>query len=193
MNEKVLWELIKQNDNKALQMLFDLHYKSMCYYAIQFVKQMPEAEDIVQSVFIKLWTKRDSITINTSLKSYLYRSVYNNYIDEFRKGKQKEKYLESLKYDTLTEHIAVEDSLELQEKIDKIKILVDTLSPRCKEVLLLSKHEGYKHREIAEKLEISVKTVESLMSTAFKKIRDGFEGNDLFFIFIRKAFKRLYF
>ncbi|MDO5979509.1 RNA polymerase sigma factor [Flavivirga spongiicola] len=193
MDEKVLWKLIKQNDDKALQMLFDLHYKPMCYYAIQFVKQMPEAEDIVQSVFIKLWTKRHNITINTSLKSYLYRSVYNNYIDEFRKDKQKEKYLESLKYDMLTEHIDIEDSSEFQEKIDRIKTLVDTLSPRCKEVLLLSKQEGYKHREIAEKLEISVKTVESLMSTAFKKIRAGFEDGDLFFILIRKVFKRLKF
>lgn len=184
MDEKTLWARIQQSDDQALKELFDLHYKPLCSYAVQFTKGMPEAEDIVQSVFISLWTKRGELNINTSLKAYLYRSVHNAYMDRFRKNKRKDEFIEALKYDAFTNQIAEEDDYILEEKIEKVKKLVETLPSRCKEILLLSKREGYKHREIAEKLNISVKTVESQLRIAFQKIREGFEEDDKFLFFV---------
>ena len=80
-----------------------------------------------------------------------------------------------------------QDDSILQKKIEKVKQLVDALPEKCREILLLSKREGYKNKEIAEKLNISIKTVESQMRIAFQKIRDGFEDNELLFFMLFKA------
>ncbi len=186
MDVNTLWIRIQQGDDQALKELFDLFYKPLCSYVVQFTGRMSEAEDIVQSVFIKLWTKREELLISTSVKAYLYRSAYNSYMDKFRKSKRKEDFLESLKYEALFYQLEEEDAV-LQKKIEKVKFLVDSLPERCKEILLLSKHEGYKHREIAEKLGVSIKTVETQLRIAFRKIREGFGGGvSLFFLSIFK-------
>jgi RNA polymerase sigma-70 factor (family 1) len=185
-----LWIRIQQNDESALKELFDFHYKSLCVYAVQFTQRMPDAEDLVQGVFVKLWTKRERLTITTSIKAYLYKTVYNAYIDKFRKNKKKEDFFESLKYEAMSFEYDEEEEDELNKKIIKLKRIVEELPERCKEILLLSKWEGYKHREIAEKLDISVKTVEAQLRIAFIKIRNGFEkDSDLFlFLIFKKSF-----
>lgn len=188
MTNKTVWKDIKRGDSNAFQTLFHLHYKPLCYYTLQFTKNMPEAEDIVQEVFVKLWTRRDTIEIKTSLKAYLYRSSHNAYIDQFRKQKLKEELLDTLKKEALSNPLE-EDNSVLNEKNDKIKTLIDALPPRCKKILLLNKYDGYKHREIAEKLGISIKTVEKQLGTAFKKIREGFNDDGLFLILIKRVLK----
>ena len=188
MDNKIIWETIKRGEGSALQTLFDLHYKPLCYYTLQFTKSMPAAEDIVQDVFVKLWARRDTLEIKTSLKAYLYRSAHNAYMDQFRKQKLKEGFLDTLKNEALSNQFVEDDSL-LNKKINKIKTLINALPPRCKEVLLLNKYEGLKHREIAEKLGISIKTVERHLGSAFKKIRKGFNDDGLFLILIKKLMR----
>lgn len=185
-----LWIKIQKNDESALKELFDLHYRSLCAYAVQFTQRMPDAEDLVQGVFVLLWTKRKSLTIKTSIKAYLYKSVYNSYIDKFRKNKKKETLIESLKYEAMSFEYGDEDKDELNKKIKKLKRIVEELPERCKEILILSKWEGYKHREIAEKLGISIKTVEAQLRIAFNKIRSGFEKDDDLFLFL--IFKNMF-
>jgi RNA polymerase sigma-19 factor, ECF subfamily len=186
MNEKTLYNQIKQDNAKALERLFNLHYKPLCTYVVQFTKSMPEAEDIVQSIFVRLWASRETLTIVASPKAYLYRSAHNAYIDKFRKSKKEITVLETLKYEALSNQLEEDDTL-LQQRITKTKKLINGLPKRCKEIVLLSKQEGYKNREIAEKLGISIKTVEAQLAVAFKKIRDGFEGDKLmFFLLFRR-------
>jgi len=188
MHDKNLWSRIQRNDNQALKELFDTYYSPLCSYAVQFTKSLPEAEDIVQDAFVKLWTKRDQLHINTSLKSYLYKTVYHYFIDDMRQIEKRDLFLENLKHETLLEQMEQDDSI-LQKKIEKVKQLVDALPEKCREILLLSKREGYKNKEIAEKLNISIKTVESQMRIAFQKIREGFEDNELLFFMLFKAFR----
>lgn len=174
MDEEGIWARIQQSDSDALKILFDLHYRPLCIYALQFSHGLPDAEDIVQGIFIKLWTKRKDLDIKTSLKAYLYKSVFNACMQNVRRNKNIVDSLDFLKHKILQDQTEDDDSL-LLEKIEKVKSLVDTLPKRCKEILLLSKKEGYKNKEIAEKLGVSIKTVESQMRIAFKKIRKGFE------------------
>jgi len=182
MKKEELFEQIKQDNTEALKQLFNLYYPALCSYIAQFTKSFPEAEDIVQSVFIKLWTNRKRISIKDTVKSYLYKAAYNAYIDTFRAAKKEKTMLEHLKYKAL-EHQLKEDDVEQQEKIERIKNLINTLPERCKEIVLLSKKEGYKNREIAEKLGISIKTVEAQLRIAFQKIREGFRDESSFFLF----------
>ncbi|MBM1106822.1 RNA polymerase sigma-70 factor [Aurantibacter crassamenti] len=188
MNEEAIWARVQQNDSHALKMLFDLHYRPLCVYALQFSLRLPDAEDLVQSIFIKLWTQREELKINTSVKSYLYKAVYNASIQNVRKNKRIEHSLVSFKHKVLQEQIIEDDSLLLDkvEKIEMVMSLVDSLPDRCKEILLLSKKEGYKNKEIAEKLDISIKTVESQIRIAFKKIRKGYKNSkQILFVFFR--------
>ncbi|NNE77766.1 MAG: RNA polymerase sigma-70 factor [Pricia sp.] len=173
-----IWERIRQDDESALRVLFDQYYNPLCIYALQFSSSLPDAEDFVQGVYVTLWSKRNEIKIQTSLKSYLYKSVFNSCMQEKRKDQKLEKSLELLKWENLQEQIE-EDGALLPQRIEKIKCLVDALPDRCKEILLLSKREGYKNKEIAEKLGISIKTVESQISIAYKKIRLGFKKANL--------------
>lgn len=175
MSDQFLWNRIQSNDNKAFKKVFDLHYETLCSYVMQFTHNMPEAEDIVQNTFIKLWEKRNKITINTSLKAYLFRTCYNAYIDDFNEKKRKNSLLEDLKYEILLSQLEEEEFI-VNNKKEKIKALVDTLPRKCKEILLLSKETGLKNKEIATKLNISIKTVESQIRIAFQKIRKGYSS-----------------
>ena len=178
MSEEELWVYIQKNDNHALRKLFDLHYRPLCVYALQFTERLPDAEDIVQSIFIRLWTKRKEIKINSSIKAYLYKSVFNACIQSIRKIRKMEASVDDIKYEILQSQIEEDISFQ-QYKIDKIRSLISELPVRCREILLLSKKEGLKNKEIAAKLGISIKTVESQMGIAFKKIRQGFENEEL--------------
>lgn len=186
MNEKTLYNQIKQGNAYALKRLFNLHYEPLCTYVVQFTKSMPEAEDIVQGIFVRLWTSRETLTIVASPKAYLYRSAHNAYIDKFRKSKKEITLLETLKYEALSDQLEEDETL-LEQRIAKTKILINALPERCKEIVLLSKKEGYKNREIAEKLGISIKTVEAQLTVAFKKIREGFEEDKLLFFLLFRS------
>ena len=172
-------------------MLFDLYYKPLCFYVMQFTLNMPDAEDIVQTEYMKLWDKRNELKIHTSIKSYLYKSVYNAFMLQLRKEKQRDKFLDSLKHKALA-YRWDEDDKEHAQKIERIKKLVGQLPDRCREIVLLSKKEGYKNQEIADKLGISVKTVESQIRIAFKKIREGFGDVNLFLFLLSRDFQHRY-
>lgn len=164
---------VQKIDNQSLKELFDLHYSSLCLYMIQFTKDRQDAEDIAQETFIKFWEKREKLLVTSSFKSYLFRSAYNLYMDQIRKEKRNDLLLVELKYEGLLSQIEEKES-DQQEKINKVKQIVEKLPDRCKEILLLSKREGLKNKEIAIRLNISIKTVESQMRLAFQKIRRDF-------------------
>jgi len=181
MDDEAFYDGIREHDDDALEKLFHLYYKTLCSYTVQFTKSMPAAEDIVQNIFVRLASNREILSRANSIKAYLYRSAYNAYIDKFREDRKKERLMETLKYEALSEQL--EENVFLQEqRIKKVQDLVETLPEHCKEILLLSKQKGYKNREIAEHLNISIKTVESQIRIAFQKIRAGFKKSN-FLIF----------
>jgi len=176
MEDGALNNSISEHDD-TLKKLFHLYYRALCSYIVQFTKSMPEAEDIVQNIFVKLWANREILGKADSIKPYLYRSAYNAYIDKFREDRKKEMLMDTLKFEALSEQLE-EDHFLQQQRIEKVRNLVETLPGRCKEILLLSKQKGYKNKEIAEHLNISIKTVESQIRIAFQKIRAGFKKSN---------------
>ena len=172
MNDKVLWKRISNDDSKAFKDLFILYYKVICNYMLQFTKDINLAEDLVQEAFIKLWINRKKLQIKTSLKSYLFKTSYHIWIDESRKNKKKNYLFEELKYKAYTSQIEDDSSIE---KLKKIQLIIEALPKKGKEIFLLSKKEGLNNREIAEFLNISIKTVESQIRIVYQKIRKSFE------------------
>ncbi|WP_228851669.1 RNA polymerase sigma-70 factor [Aegicerativicinus sediminis] len=154
------------------------YYESLCYFAMSYTNDRDHAEDLVQEVLLYLWQNRNTIKINTSLKSYLYRAVYNKFIDEYRKTKSQNAFLEQLRFETTQEAIDnIMDEVN-SSKILKAKKIVESLPPKCQKIFLMSKIQNLTYNEIAEELDISVKTVEAQMGIAFKKIRE-FLGQNL--------------
>jgi RNA polymerase sigma-70 factor (ECF subfamily) len=152
--------------------LFKEHYEQLHRYAFTIVKDNDEAKDVVQSVFLNLWEKRESLNITTSGKAYLFRSVYNESLNHLKKQEvlQRHHNISVSETDLSSEQkpFAFEDELLLKQKIDEV---LNELPPQCREVFMKSRAEKLKYTEIAAELGIAVKTVEAHMSKALKIIR----------------------
>jgi RNA polymerase sigma-70 factor (family 1) len=162
---------IQSGQTPAFEMLFKTYYQPLCRYATSYLKDADGAEEIVQAAFIGLWEKRKSITIETSLKSYLYRAIRNSCLNELKHEQVKQKYFanESLKGEAQSapaDHLAIHEELE-----DKIRAAIQTLPEQCRLIFTMSRFEELKYQEIADQLNLSVKTVENQMGKALKIMR----------------------
>lgn len=163
--DKILFEKISHHDTNAFSCLFKNYYKHLCVFAAGFLGEN-DAEEVVQRFFVKLWEKRDKITIETSVKNYLYSSVRNICLNEIKRAKTSKTVLDNLNHpvpDDQPDNIYFEPDFE-----KKILDTINELPEKRKEIFLLSREKGLKYVEIAEKLQISVKTVEAQMGHALK-------------------------
>lgn len=166
------WNELKEGDITAFEMFFKTYYQPLCNYAYTFIHDKDEAEEIVQSAFLSVWEKRHSLDIKTSLKSYLYTMVRNTSLNVIKHEKIKQKYVgealavEERSYESVTQSVL---SAELEERIYQA---MDVLPEQCRLVFKLSRFEELKYAEIAEQLDISVKTVENHMGKALKIMRE---------------------
>ena len=185
--DPIIFQQIKKGDEAAFSRLFDAYYSALCLFANKYLQDMDLARSLVQQVFIDLWTKRERITVSTSVKSYLYTTVKNRCIDVLRKTKATTEISESVENLNQT---PFRDLVEEAELNDRINASINQLPEKCREIFLLCRFEGMKYSEIAEKLGISVKTVEMQMGIALKKLRDSLSDyqmiNLLVFIYSKK-------
>lgn len=190
MKDLLLIEAIIKNDKSAFEVFFKRYYGPLVNYIRTHTHDLQLAEDIVQQVFTNLWSDRHNIKIETSAKGYLYTVSYRAYIDYYRKAKQKKIFFGELKEKTLRNSIS-EDNELTNERVKRLKAIIETLPPRCKEILLLNKMTGLKYKEISEQLNISKKTVEAQMRVAYIKIREGFNDDNLIMFFLSDLFPHL--
>ena len=170
-NNSVLVEHLKSGNEEAYEYLMNEYYGQLRAYALGLTKDKFKAEDIVQNVFFKVWKKRKKLSGINSIKNFLYKSVYNEFIDQYRKNKKltlmDESHIKHL--NTIVDDINPDEFLTL---IDMVKKEIDNLPPKCKTIFKLAKLEGLTYREIAEYQSISLRTVENHMIKAFAIIRD---------------------
>lgn len=181
---------MKIGNSKAYDFLIDTYYKKLCSYAYTLTHNRFLAEDIVQNVLVQIWSNKKNINPLYPIKSYLYKSVYNEFINEYRRSKPvfflEKKYLESVDF-------VVENTNEnLDELIKLVEKEINKLPPKCKEIFLLSKKEGLTHIEISEYLNISIKTIEGHMTRAFKILREQLNSKvkQIFFILFGINFEK---
>lgn len=144
MDDHSLIAQIKKGNTLAFKQLFDRHYHQLCYYLNTFTNDKDAAEDIGQLVFVDFWNKRDSITIHSSVKSYLYKMAYHQFLDGLRQKKKEATVLEQLKYEAL-QTISAPTEAELEQKNQRLWRVIENLPERCQEVLRL-KMEGLKYK-----------------------------------------------
>jgi len=152
--------------------IFKTHFKGLHAYAFSFVRDWDIAEEIVQGMFVKVWEKRSVATINSSVKSYLYKAVYNDTLNYLR-GKKVH-----LRYQTLTAYAMKNDTpdtagkVKLSEVQQKLYESLNKLPEKCRAIFHLSRFEELKYKDIASQLGISIKTVETQMVKALKVLRN---------------------
>ncbi|RIW17456.1 RNA polymerase sigma-70 factor [Algoriphagus lacus] len=162
---------IKSGQVPAFEMLFKTYYQSLCRYATTYLKDPDEAEEIVQAAFIGIWEKRASISIETSIKSYLYRTVRNSCLNELKHEQVKQKYLSSkLTEEEKTTFPADQEAIHVELE-EKIRQAIGRLPEQCRLIFTMSRFEELKYQEIADQLNLSVKTVENQMGKALKLMR----------------------
>lgn len=157
---------------------FHDHYRQLCLYALHFMGNADEAEDVVQETFVNLWDKREQMETIKSVKSYLYTAVRNNCLTRIRDAKPTSS-LEMIPPDAL---LPEEDQIKRAEMEVRIWKMIDELPERRRKIFLMAKRDGMSYKEIAAETGLSVKTVENHIFRAMQSLRSK-DINTYFFFF----------
>lgn len=168
---EILIKHLKKGNEDAFAYLIDTHHKKLCVYAKSLCHDIYLAEDIVQNIFLNVWERRKKLKDTFSIQSYLFQSVYNEFINQYRK-KATLITLEKEYMKTMNTIMEDNNNSELSRLIALVKQEIQELPPKCKEIFIMGKQEGLTYAEIAEHLNISFRTVENQMSKAFSIIRE---------------------
>lgn len=152
-------------------MLFRSHFAGMCYFAQKYVKDLDAAKEIVQDAFIGLWEKRETIDMERPVKSYLAMVIHNKCTNYLRDNRKFNRYILDIEGLLDIPEYEEADSMVENELKAKIDSAIGELPEKCRAIFVMNRYENLKYLEIADKLQISVKTVESQMSKALQHLR----------------------
>jgi len=181
--DEELMRQIKEDNLSAFDLIYRKYSKGIYKFSISILKNSEEAEDLVQHVFFCLWKNRHKVEKNSLLKYYLFTITYNSAISVIRKKARETRFIEYLKSEQRADIEAYKVENDNTELAKKVESILNKLPPRQKEVFLMHKNEGLKYHEIAERLHISVNTIETHMSRALKTIRYKLSKYSLFSLF----------
>jgi len=159
-------------DKPGFEELFRSFFPGLVLFAQKYVSDNDTAKEIVHNVFINLWEKREKIDTSSSLKSYLFTSVHNRCLNHIRDQKKFDKNESHLEMQNSNLFAVGTDNLEERELEQRIFDALQALPEKCREIFTLNRFEELKYAEIAEKLGISIKTVEAQMSKALRILRE---------------------
>jgi len=185
-DELVLFRKMQEGDWNAFNSFFEAYSEQLYLYALGFVGNRAEAEDIVQDTFIYLWVNRAKISHSGSLYGYLSRAVKNSCIDRKLHEEVEQRYRREM---MASGEESGEESGNFEELYDRLQVVMDSLPPKCKEIFILGCVEGLNYKDVAEQLGVSVNTVKTQVKVAYKKIRSEFgDGNKNFMLILCNTF-----
>lgn len=175
-----LFVKIKSGNQDAFEFIFLRYYEDLCLYAKSITGSKEVSEEIVQDVFVRIWESRESIEISNSVRSYLYRSVHNQCVNELERWKIKNKFVkntvENVYYNSLLPSPFSNDypiaNLIVKELEEKINESIKSLPAQCREIFLLIREKELSYQQVADKLNVSVNTVKTQMQRAIAKLRE---------------------
>ncbi len=167
---------LRTGDRSALQIVFQQHYPIVCAVIHRFIQDRNTVEDLAQEVFVRFWEKREQIQINSSLTAYLRRMAINEALGYLRRSKhlhdeEVTPQLADTNYDGSAEEQYLHTELE-----QSVRDAINMLPPKCRMVFQLSRFEEMTYQEIADQMDISIKTVENQMGKALRILREKLKG-----------------
>lgn len=169
-NPDELTARLRADDKSVLKDLFERYYNSVCQAIFGLVRERNQTEDLAQNVFIRFWEKRHKIEIRESYGAYFRKMAVNEALMFLRKNNRW--HIEEIEPNKHTQPVENVERTYLQNELsEQINNAINTLPPKCRTVFLLSRFEDLTYKEIAEKMGISVKTVENQMGKALRVLR----------------------
>jgi RNA polymerase sigma-70 factor (family 1) len=169
--ERDVFTNLNIGDEASFERLFRAYYPRLCAYAATMLTDRDEAEEIVQTMFCRIWEQRAQLDITTSMQAYLFRAVRNASLNQIKKNQLRESY-KAMNLDNINQNpeYQPDHSTELALK-QRIEQAIADLPEQCRLIFKMSRFEELKYKEIADQLGISIKTVENQMGKALKVLR----------------------
>ena len=165
-------KIAKEHDHRSFRQLFNYYYEKLFRVAFHFVKSEYLAEEVISELFINLWKKRNDLTHIRNIDAFLYYSAKNKSIDYLRKMKKSKVVPIEFARETSGPNRDDPEAMMIEDEFrSKVNASVMSLPPKCQLIYRMVKEDGLKYGEVADLLEISVKTVEFHMGNALKKLR----------------------
>ena len=182
-----LWKLIKQDDQKAFRALFDRFWSKVFTTAFKYLKDKDTCAEIVNDLFLNIWNKRNQLEIE-SFQAYLTSSARYHVYKKLKSLKASP--LELIEnYDLLVDRPEssnpIDDKIKYQELESRIDTYLTDLPKRCREIFIMSRKENLSNDEIAEKLNISKRTVENQLTHALKHLRNALKDSSIILVLLR--------
>lgn len=169
--EKNMLADISRGDEKAFEDLFKSFFAELSFYAVRFVEDLDSAEEIVQDIFFNIWDNRAKLNVNTSIKSYLYTTVKNTCLNLIKHKKVENKYREYFSRELQSDELDESKWMNTDNLQFTIKNAINKLPSQRRKIFTMSRFDEMTYKQIASKLDISVKTVENQMGSALKFLR----------------------
>ena len=163
--------LLAQRDEAAFEQMFKTHFKRLHAYAFTILRDEIQAEEMVQQVFFKLWERNENLSLSGSVTAYLYRAVHNESLNYIKHQKVRSNHQLNVAYSMKNEVEHPAKKIMSGELEKKIHSALNELPEQCRTIFQMSRFEELRYREIADRLGISVKTVENQMGKALKLLR----------------------
>ncbi|MDR6806967.1 RNA polymerase sigma-70 factor (ECF subfamily) [Dyadobacter sp. BE34] len=169
-------DLLKKDDNNAFSEIYSRYAASLVGFASSKLFDLEDSRDIIHDVFVKLWQERRELKVDRDLKAYLFKLTRYRIVDKIRKNITREEYAAMVNSLAVDYEVTIDQEMAAKEITHIIETSLNKLSPRVKEVYLLSREENLSIAEIADKLQVSEQTVKNQLSTALKYLRASLSG-----------------
>ena len=182
---------ISEGDSNAFGYLFERYYSVIYTASFKYLKVHEQAEDMVQTSFLKIWEKRDILATIDRFDAYLFRVARNEMTDIFRKNLTRDKHIQRIRELFEEESGSPEDQLINKQKRALIADVISNLPPQQRQAFRFSREQGMNYQEIATEMNLSVNTVKVHISLALKSLRSFFaqHKNEFYFLFVAWFFR----
>lgn len=172
----IIIQKLRSGDEKFYRSVFYEYYPLLTYYANKYVNNLEIAKEIVQEFFVRLYEKRFSLNIDSSFKSYLYKSVYNSCINYLNQIAVREQHHRKIRNMSGEKSVFSEDGMNVVELEKKIYSEIEKLPAQCRRIFKMNRFDGLTNSEIAERLQLSKRTIETQISKALRILRKNIPG-----------------
>lgn len=170
LTDNEILQAISSKNQAVFDKLYINYYKKLYIISFKYTRNQELSEEVVHDVFIKIWNHSGNLNITQSLSSYLSKAVINTSLNVLKS--QKGLFENQTRYEKEMVKEIEEEAENLEERLINIERAIQLLPPQCQKILLMSKYEKRKQQEIADQLNISIKTVKNHLTYAYKKIRE---------------------
>ena len=166
-----LVERLQKGDLESFDLIYNKYSEKLYAFSFKYLRSTDEAEELVQSVFLKIWENHKNVRKESSFKSYLFTIAYHDICKLFRKRNYQQKYIQDTLYESIQSSSEVEEGIDNQSILEEVQQIINTLPERQKTIFVKSRQDGKSSKEIAEELGLSSGTVDNYISGSLKLIR----------------------